>query len=243
MSNFITACIQANREIASLLVDQFDISMLEKRELGAGGDISSEADLLAEAIFVKHLATFGTIESEESGVIGEGQPSIIIDPLDGSANFASRFPYYGTSVAMLDEQGMLKYAVVCNLANGDLFIKEEHQPARLGHLNQHESTLLVPSTAPEIGLFEKAYAHPMVVAGLLEAGYKFRSPGATALSLAYAQHVSFFLFMGEARLYDVVAGLALCEGLEVIVEEDYVIVSQSKTIAGNIESIILRSML
>ncbi len=243
MSDFITACIQANREIFSLLVEQFDTTMLEKRAEGAGGDISSEADLLAEAIFIKHLHTFGTIESEESGVVGEGQPNIIIDPLDGSANFASKFPYYGTSVAMLDPQGMLQYAIVCNLTNGDLFIKESDHAVKLGNLNHHRMTLLHPSSASEIGLFEKAYAYPLVASGLLEAGYKFRSPGATALSLAYAYSVDFFLFMGQARIYDIVAGLALCEGLEVIVEEDYVIVSQSKTITKNIESIIRRSML
>jgi len=242
MSDFILACMQANREIASLLGEHFDLSMLEKLEQGAGGDISSRADLLAEEIFIKHLLPFGTIESEESGVIGEGQASIIIDPLDGSANFASRFPYYGTSVAMLDERGMLKYAVVCNLTNGDVFIKEEDQPVKLADLYHEKETLLVPLTAPEIGIFEKAYAHPLIVADLLEAGYKFRSPGATALSLAYAYSANYFLFIGQARIYDIVAGLALCEGLEVIVEEDYVIVSQSKTIAKNIESIIRRRM-
>jgi myo-inositol-1(or 4)-monophosphatase len=47
--------------------------------------------------------------------------------------------------------------------------------------------------------------------------------------------------MGQARLYDIVAGIALCEGLEVIVEEDYVIVSQSITVAKDIESMIRRS--
>ena len=241
MSDFITACTQANREIASALVEKFDLAMLQKQALGAGGDISSQADLIAEAIFVKHLQPFGVIESEESGVIGKGQPSIIIDPLDGSANFASRFPYYGTSVAMLDTKGMLKYAIVCNLTNGDMFIKEAEHVVKLGNLYHDTVAELTPATAPEIGLFEKAHAYPQIVSGLLEAGYKFRSPGATALSLAYAYSANYFLFMGQARIYDIVAGLALCEGLEVIVEEDYVIVSQSKTIAKNIESIIHRS--
>jgi len=95
---------------------------------------------------------------------------------------------------------------------------------------------------PELGLFEKAYVNPLVASGLLEEGYKFRSPGATALSLAYAHNVQFFLFVGQSRIYDIVAGLAICEGLEVIVEEDYVIVSQHKSIAKKLEVIVRRSL-
>ncbi len=44
--------------------------------------------------------------------------------------------------------------------------------------------------------------------------------------------------MGEFRIYDFAAGLALCEGLEVIVEADYVIVSKDKVIADRIEQLI-----
>jgi myo-inositol-1(or 4)-monophosphatase len=44
--------------------------------------------------------------------------------------------------------------------------------------------------------------------------------------------------MGAFRIYDFAAGLALCKGLEVIVEEDYVIVSKEKAIAHKIEKLI-----
>ena len=67
---------------------------------------------------------------------------------------------------------------------------------------------------------------------------KFRSPVAIALSLAFARSVKFVLYVGEFRIYDFAAGLALCEGLEVIVEEDYVIVSKEKSIADKIELLI-----
>ncbi len=241
MQTFIQSCIEANREIAIQLKENFDVSLLEKDSIGAGGDVSKQADLLAEKIFVKHLRKYGAIESEESGLIGDGEPVMIIDPLDGSANFASGFPYYGTSVAKLNSNGQLEYAIVCNLLSEELFVKAHDSSVAVWDLEGREKRDLSSICKPEIGLFEKAYAHPVVAAALLEAGYKFRSPGATALSLAYARSVKFFLFMGEARLYDIAAGIALCEGLEVIVEEDYVIVSQNKTIAEDIESMIRRS--
>ena len=238
MTPFIKACIKANEEINLALKDGFDASWFEKTEVGAGGDVSSKLDLFAEAIFVKHLGSFGHIESEESGIIGEGDEKIIIDPIDGSSNALSLFPYYGTSVAKINADGLLDTAVVCNLANGDIFLKTSTTEVQQGKL--FSDTYHVPHTTQnaEIGLFEKAYANPELVSALDQEKLKFRSPGAIALSLAYAHSVNFVLFVGAFRIYDFAAGLALCEGLEVIVEADYVIVSKEKSIATQIETLI-----
>lgn len=243
MTEFINACIQANEEIAEAIKEGFDASLFEKTEVGAGGDVSSKLDLFAEAIFVKHLSPFGEIESEESGIIGEGKEKIILDPIDGSSNALSLFPFYGTSVAKINREGILDAAVVCNLANGDIFFKTSDSAVQQGKL--FTTHFHVPSTVSnaEIGLFEKAYANPLLVSQLKQQKLKFRSPGAIALSLAYARSVKFVLFAGEFRIYDFAAGLALCEGLEVIVEADYVIVSKEKSIADKIEALIKSGML
>ncbi|NOR55860.1 MAG: inositol monophosphatase [Sulfurovum sp.] len=238
MTPFIQACIDANEEIVEEIKHGFDASWFEKTVIGAGGDVSSKLDLMAEAIFVKHLGVFGQIESEESGLIGEGEAKIIIDPIDGSSNALSLFPYYGTSVAKVNAEGILDAAIVCNLANEDIFLttlKNGVQQGKLFSTHLHD-----PHTSPssEIGLFEKAYANPSLVARLDEAKLKFRAPGAIALSLAYARSVNYVLFMGSFRIYDFAAGLALCEGLEVIVEADYVIVSKEKSIIKKIETLI-----
>jgi len=238
---FVKACISANEEIAKAIESGFDASWFEKTEVGAGGDVSSRLDLFAESVFVKYLSSFGFIESEESGIIGEGEAHIIIDPVDGSSNALSCFPYYGTSVARVNAQGVLDAAVVCNLANGDIFIKTPETSLLQGKL--FTSQLHEPQNVPnaEIGLFEKAYANPKLVAQLDVSGLKFRAPGAIALSLAYAHNVNFVLFVGPFRIYDFAAGLALCEGLEVVVEQDYVIVSKEKSVVETIEDIIVKA--
>ncbi len=238
MNDFIQACIAANEEIAKAISQGLDATLFEKTEVGAGGDVSSRLDLFAESVFVKHLGGFGQIESEESGMIGEGDAKIILDPIDGSANALSLFPYYGTSVARINPEGILDAAVVCNLANGDIFYKVPQEPLMQGRL--FSSAFSIPSTAPaaEIGLFEKAYANPALVALLDASDLKFRAPGAIALSLAYAHTVRFVLFVGAFRIYDFAAGLALCEGLEVVVEKDYVIVSHDKNVLHRIEGLI-----
>jgi myo-inositol-1(or 4)-monophosphatase len=238
MRDFTQACIEANEEIAKALKDGFHASWFEKTVVGAGGDVSSKLDLFAEEVFVKYLAPFGQIESEESGIIGEGESKIIIDPIDGSANALSGFPFYGTSVAKVNRDGILDAAIVCNLVSEDIFLKSKDAPLQQGKLfsNLFHAPTVTPNS--EIGLFEKAYANPLLVAALHTEGLKFRAPGAIALSLAYARTVKYVLFMGTFRIYDFAAGLALCEGLEVIVEEDYVIVSKEKTIAHKIEQLI-----
>lgn len=238
MTHFIKACIAANQEIAEAIKNGFDASWFEKTVLGAGGDVSSKLDLMAEAIFVKHLSSYGQIESEESGLIGEGEAKVIIDPIDGSSNALSLFPFYGTSVAKVNAEGVLDDAIVCNLGNDDIFFTSLNEGVKQGKL--FSTNFHTPHTAPsaEIGLFEKAYANPTLVARLDEEKLKFRAPGAIALSLAYARSVNYVLYMGEFRIYDFAAGLALCEGLEVIVEADYVIVSKDKNIAKKIETLI-----
>ena len=238
MNDFIQACIAANEEIAKVLKNGIDAALFEKTDVGAGGDVSSRLDLMAESIFVKHLSSFGHIESEESGIIGEGDAKIIIDPIDGSSNALSLFPYYGTSVARVNAEGMLDAAVVCNLANGDAFYKIPGEETRQGKLFSKDFHLPRSVPASEVGLFEKAYANPALVALMDASGLKFRAPGAIALSLAYAHTVNFVLFVGPFRIYDFAAGLALCEGFEVVVEQDYVIVSKDKNVAAQLENII-----
>lgn len=239
MTDFLQACLDANRDISKKTVCTFDNEMRKKGAVGAGGDISLGIDIYAEDVFVSYLGRYGTIESEESGIIGSGDATIIIDPIDGSSNAVSGLPYYGTSVAKINANGILDASMVCNLASGDVFIKDRENEPVEGKLfdNTFVEIYTIPNT--NIGIFERSYAHPNVSMQLVEKGLKFRSLGATSLSLAYAHRVSFFLFLGTTRIYDVVAGLALCKDLEVIVEDEYVIVSQSKQIAEQIENIVL----
>jgi myo-inositol-1(or 4)-monophosphatase len=61
-----------------------------------------------------------------------------------------------------------------------------------------------------------------------------------ALSLAYARTVNYFLFVGPIRIYDFAAGLALCRGMEMVVEDEYVIVARERELLERIEQLVLR---
>jgi len=214
--------------------------MAENDFIGAGGDHSSGLDLAIERILLRRLSPFGRIDSEESGKVGDGRngESIILDPLDGSSNALSRFPYYGISIARLDSGGEAKEALICNLANGDLFRIGESGTFLEGSLYTGKWNEFRAAPFPQTGIFEKAYEHPGIVAGIKQLGIKFRSPGAVALSLAYAHSARFFLFVGSPRIYDFAAGLAFCRGMETILGEEYVIVSRERTLAEKLRKIV-----
>ena len=242
MNNFLNAAIKANREIYAAINGSFKQEWFNEHEVGAGGDVSSGIDLFAESVFVKHLQEFGQIVSEESGIIGEGEDKIIIDPLDGSSNVLSRFPYYGTSVALTDKNGNVKEAVVCNLANGDVFYKKEGSSLKsteIESLNFKDEVLILN---PKVGLFERSYEYSGVVKKLNEKKLKFRAPGAVALSLAYAHRVKFVIYIGRVREYDIKAAVSFCSDLQVKISNNYVIVTREKEFLDLLEKIVLEEI-
>jgi myo-inositol-1(or 4)-monophosphatase len=241
MNDFLLCALEANREVFKAINSVDRESMYQKHTKGVGGDISSGFDLAAEKIFFEHLSQFGSIESEESGVMNDGESKIIIDPIDGSDNIASNFSYYGTSIALVNSDGILENAIVCNLASQEVFWISEAEAPMHGRLFEDTWEIIENNNFSKIGIFERAYDNPKIVGLLKDNKIKFRSPGAVALSLAYARWVDFVIFVGPVRIYDVAAGLALCKGLEVIIQEDFAIVSKDKEIAAKLFGIISNS--
>jgi len=237
---FIEATIEACKEISTLLKN-LKASDFEYVSLGAGGDMSSVIDLNAERVFINHLNSFGKIISEESGEVGSGEAQIVLDPIDGSDNLASGFPYFGSSIALV-EDNITKVGIICNFANGDLFVKteEKFEFAKLDTLNFESVT---KNTNSKIGLFEKARVNHELINKLTQNMLKFRSPGAVAVSLAYAHSVRFVIFGAKARAFDVQAGLFMCNNLHVYRDDKILFVSHDKNVFEQLSSILLNEEL
>lgn len=233
--DFLEAALYVN----ALLYQRLSTKGLEEKDhqsfqQGAGGDISSAIDLEAEQLFIEYLLPFGTIISEESGEIKNPNSTakIILDPIDGSDNLLSHLPYYGTSIAYF-EQDVCTKAVITNLANGDCFIKDD-LGLRRGKVETHAFHEVTINPYSKIGLFERSYRSTRLHSLLQKVGIKYRSPGAFALSLAYARDVSFVLYEGKMRSYDVEAGRFMCEGLWTYETDEILLVSKDKEIFDKI---------
>lgn len=231
--DFIESVIAANREIHELISIKKESFYQKNGHIGAGGDISLGIDMAAEEIFIKYLGSFGKIDSEESGIIGSGKTTIYIDPMDGSSNFASNFPYFGTSIAF-ERDGKVEIGIICNLATTEIFIKTKDSFKR-GFLYGNDFKDVTKNSYSKIGIFEKSYAYPLECSKLNQLGLKYRSPGAGAISLAMTHDVLFLLYLGKRRDYDAKAGLFMCEDLFCEIDESFLLISQNKEIFDSIK--------
>src|SRR2546428_11320730 len=98
--------------------------------VGASGDKTLVIDRDAESAAIETLLQAGDVRivSEERGEVGSRRArwTVLLDPIDRSANFERAIPFYCTSLAAV-EGGRLsqtKHALVRNLVSGDVYYAE-----------------------------------------------------------------------------------------------------------------------
>lgn len=223
-----------------MLETNTDDDAYKPQEIGAGGDRSVGLDLMAEQIFINRLSRFGQINSEESGFVGEDNDvKIVLDPIDGSDNMLTHFPYFGASIAYMKDDTCVM-GIVCNFANGDIFIKDDKQFLQ-GKLHSAHFRPVVKHHTSKVGLFEKAALYPEITKELIENNLKYRAPGAVALSLAYAHYTNYMVFLGKMRTYDLEAGLYMCKDLHMYKDETHIIISKDKDVFEQVKKIVLKA--
>lgn len=78
-------------------------------------------DVVADELLLEPLIEEGfRVLTEESGIVGEGDITIVVDPVDGSTNASHGLPWYATSLCAVDADGPL-VSLVSNLALGDRY--------------------------------------------------------------------------------------------------------------------------
>lgn len=236
IDSFLNETLSASLKIYNYIHSISDESAFLAQSEGAGGDISIGFDIEAEKIYIGYLQNFGEIYSEECGVFEEKNSDyrIVIDPIDGSDNIKSHFPYYGSSVA-LQYKGETIAGVVCNFATSECFVRSDKEHYKCSLLQPHVKKSIIKNAHSSVGIFEKSLNNPKVVEKLKDLRLKFRTPGAVAISLAQAHYVNYVLFLGTIRFYDVEAGLYLCKDLNMYVDENTILVSKNENIFNKIK--------
>jgi fructose-1,6-bisphosphatase/inositol monophosphatase family enzyme len=116
-------------------------------------------DVAADKIVLDGLLKAGfRVLSEESGIAGDGEILVVVDPVDGSTNASRALPWYATSLCAVDDQGPLAADVV-NLANGDRYRAVRGSGAEAEHTdlgasgcrNLSEAILAFAGLPPEHG--------------------------------------------------------------------------------------------
>ncbi len=220
MLNF---AIQTARDAGRLLAERFGRSTLQvtnKSEL----DLVTEADLASERLIIDRIQTYyprHAILAEESGASSPADQELrsewrwIIDPLDGTTNYAHGYPCFCISIG-IEHKGRMEVGVIYDPMRDELFTAERGEGASLNGRRIHVSpvnglsgALLCtgfPYDVRERSEFARHFANFIMNA------QGVRRDGAAALDLAYVACGRFDGFWEEGlKPWDVAAGSLLIQ--------------------------------
>jgi myo-inositol-1(or 4)-monophosphatase len=178
-------------------------------------DLVTEADTGSEKCIKTHIQQVfpdHTILAEESGLAqGDAQYRWIIDPLDGTTNYAHQLGLFAVSIAFALD-GEVIIGIVLNPLSGELFVAAQDQGATLnGHTIQVSTTAKVADSLLVTGF---PYAQQTIIDELmarftrcLKASQGVRRLGSAALDLCYVACGRFEGFWEqELQPWDTAAG-------------------------------------
>jgi myo-inositol-1(or 4)-monophosphatase len=104
MNEWVERCRAAVRDVETVLARMPTRAEREQPVgRGKGGDITAALDKAAEDVVLAHFDLPGLrIVSEEIGIRGEGEITVVVDPIDGSQNAERAIPYFALSVAVAE---------------------------------------------------------------------------------------------------------------------------------------------
>ena len=142
IDNLTQTAVQAARLGGAILQD-YAKKGFSVHSKGQAINLVTEADLRSEEAIIQTIQTTfpeHQILSEEQGQQGIPQHSIkwIIDPLDGTVNFAHRFPMYNVSIGV-EYQGNCVIGVIYDPTRDELFLGQQGRGATLNGTPIHIS--------------------------------------------------------------------------------------------------------
>jgi myo-inositol-1(or 4)-monophosphatase len=218
MLNF---AIQTARDAGRVLAEKFGRAL----QVSNKGDIDlvTEADIAAEQLIVERIQSYHprhAILAEEAGevvAIGGAQSEYkwIVDPLDGTTNYAHGYPTFCVSIA-LEHEGRIVVGVVYDPLRDELFAAERGEGAalngrrvRVSDVSELNRALLCTGFPYDVRSRERFARH---FASFIMRAQSVRRDGAAALDLAYVAAGRFDGFWEEGlRPWDVAAGILLIE--------------------------------
>ncbi|MGB7924753.1 MAG: inositol monophosphatase family protein [Pyrinomonadaceae bacterium] len=213
--------IQTARDAGQILADRFGraLQITNKGDI----DIVTESDLAAERLIIERIRSYyprHAILAEESGdvqAIGDqrSEHKWVIDPLDGTTNYAHGYPCFCVSIA-LEYNGKIAIGVIYDPTRDELFAAERGEGATLNgrsirvsetdDLNRAMLCTGFPYDVRDRGDFARHFTDFIMRA------QSVRRDGSAALDLAYVACGRFDGFWEEGlNPWDVAAGVLLVE--------------------------------
>ena len=213
----VNVMVKAARQAGTVILRHMgkldSLSVVEKSRQ----DYASEVDALAEKEIIKELRRAypdAAILAEESGAMGKGRQTFVIDPLDGTSNYLRGLPHFCVSIALV-ENGEPTDGVVFDPLRNELFTASRGAGAvlndkklRIADRKDLGGSLLITGFPPR----ERKRLAPQLDAlrGMLDEAEDFRRTGSAALDLAYvACGRADAYFEAGIKPWDIAAGMLL----------------------------------
>lgn len=209
---------QIVRGAGTTLLSYFN-TPLTRKEKEAGGFVT-EADLASEQYLIdrlQHIIPGAAFWAEESGKDGNDNDYCwVIDPLDGTTNFAHGLPYFCISVA-LTYRGVPQCGAIYQPLLNEFFYAQDGHGAFLNDIAIHVSR---PQGLEECVLVvglpyreDERFAPSIESIGRIAPhAFAFRHFGAAALDLAYVACGRFdAIFLENLSWWDIAAGILLIQ--------------------------------
>lgn len=217
MLNF---AIETAREAGQILLEKFG----RKINVSKKGDINlvTEADLASEKLIIERIKSYypkHSILAEESGeavvIGGELNWKWIIDPLDGTTNYAHGYPCFCVTIA-LEHEGEIVIGVTFDPTRNELFAAERgkgatlnNKPIRVSDTEKLSESLIVTGFPYNFKEKENFAQH---LTDFLLYSRGVRRDGSAAIDMAYVACGRFDGFWEEGlNPWDVAAGVLLIE--------------------------------
>ena len=207
-------------EAGSLLVQRLGSARVSNK-----GDIDlvTEADIAAEELIIDHIRSYypkhGILAEESGEAVSIGDTASkwrwIVDPLDGTTNYAHGYPCFCVSIG-LEHSGSIEIAVIYDPMRDEMFAAERGQGAtlndrrmRVSDVEDLNSAMLCtgfPYNVRERPNFARHFANFTMEAQAV------RRDGSAAIDLAYIACGRFDGFWEDGlNAWDVAAGVLLIE--------------------------------
>ncbi len=209
--------METAREAGRILLEKFG----RKIDVSKKGEINlvTEADLASEKFIIEKIKSHypnHSILAEEAGeavLIGESKWKWIIDPLDGTTNFAHGYPCFCVTMA-IEHKDEIVIGVTFDPTRDELFSAEKgsgaslnNKPIRVSDTEKLSDALLVTGFPYDISKREDFARH---FVQMLLSSRAVRRDGSAAIDLAYIACGRFDGFWEEGlNPWDVAAGVLL----------------------------------
>ncbi len=218
-SNYTLIAIDAALQAGEILRQGYGTQFSITQKVGIH-NLVTEFDLLAEKSILSFISKYvpkSQFLAEESGASGETSEILwIIDPLDGTVNFAHQIPVFSVSIA-LEKKGELFCGVVYQPITHELFVAEKNKGAflngkelKVSNVSKLSDSMI--SLGFPYNLHENPHHCIEHFVDILRLGIPIRRLGSAAIDIAYTAAGRFdgFFEVGLSP-WDCAAGILLIE--------------------------------